>query len=217
MKKAKLLIALLVLLGAASVAEAQIVVSSTTASTYREKTLSGREKGLVIRPEVELGKGPQINMLFGINGTIVYQFNPYFAIGGGIGYDYQKNIYDKVESNASWMPIFFNARAYFCDRKWSPFFDVKIGYNIPVKEGVMKEDYGYRVHTTIENIQGFSIGGTLGVQYKGFDIGVTGHALNYLHIYENISQDGSEHNTSTESWLSFAVTLSVAYNFQFNK
>ena len=55
MKKARIIIVILVLLGAASLAEAQIVVSQTTASTTRFHEKSGREKGVVIRPEGSVG------------------------------------------------------------------------------------------------------------------------------------------------------------------
>lgn len=205
MKKTKLLIALLVLLGAASLAEAQIVVSSTNASTTRIVPRSGREKGFVIRPEIEAGWGIyELPLLVGITGTASYQINPYFAFGGGLGYEYDYVFYDEMSPYPSWMPIFVNARAYFCDRKWSPFLDLKIGYNIPITKGL--DDYGER-DWSLETY-GFTIGGTIGVQYKCFDYGITGRTLKVFRDNDYFPNDDMNLGS---------VTISVAYNFQFKK
>ena len=191
MKHTIIIMAMLMLLGAASLAEAQIVVSSTTASTIREK--SGREKGLVIRPDLGAGWGVAYGpLLVEINGTIAYQLNPYLAIGVGLGYDYDRY----GDNNLSFLPVFVNARAYFCDRKWSPFLDLKIRYVTNINK-VETYQYGYLSETYVK---GLSYGGTLGVQYNNFDFGVSGY---FLDVHKDMS-----------GW---AFTINVGYNFQLKK
>lgn len=152
MKKARNIIVLLMLLGAASLAEAQIVISQTTVSTTRVYEKSGREKGFLIRPEAAAGVGFGVGMMYDLNCSFGYQFNPYFSIGGGTGIN--------SIGPLAIFPFYVNARAYFCDRLWSPFFDVKVGL------------------TTVE---GFRLNGTLGMQYKNFDFGCTVGMFNLPH------------------------------------
>lgn len=206
MKKIKIIIFVLVLLVTASLAKAQIVVSSTTASTTqikKEHIKSERVKGLVIRPEVDLGFGiMQDLLLLGFNGTVDYQFNPYFAIGGGLGFYYDHDFYHTYLSRPTWVPIFINMRAYFCDRKWSPFIDLKIGSNIPITKGIWQ--YTLKIH-------GFTLGGTIGIQYKGFDMGFTYQRAKMLEIAE------FQHEIFQHERREDLFTINVAYNFQFGK
>lgn len=187
MKNARIIMAMLVLLGAASMAEAQIVVSSTTASTTREVTRSGRE-GWAIRPAVEIGLPS-----FGISGTVCYHFNPYFSIGGGLGCFV---VYDN-SSRPSSLPIFANARVYFMDRKWSPFLDLMFGYMIPLKSVEYVDTYG----TMTLSYHGLCLGSTLGVQVKGFDFGID---VKWRRFGDYLNLNGY-------------LGVSVAYNFQFKK
>ena len=213
MKYTKVIIALLVLLSTASLAEAQVVVSQTTASTARVHEKSGREKGWVIRPEFESGWGLNSGpLLVGINGTMAYQINPYFAFGGGLRYDYDIK-YD--QTNASWMPIFANARAYFCDRKWSPFFDIIAGFNIPIIKGA--RSYGPDIAT--EKAIGFTTGGTIGVQFKGFDLGFSGCIINVSRFSKGYHLVGGieEYSYYEYNNIDMSYTISIAYNFQLSK
>ena len=150
--------ALLVLLGAASLAEAQIVVSSTTASTVtiKEKEKSGREKGLAIRPEIGIGTG-MLDLEMACFGTVAYQFNPIIAVGGGAGLEYGFDL------SRTTLPIYANARVYFCDRKWSPFLDLNLLYSIPISQNS-------------EFAAGFGWNGMIGVQFRKFDTGVMLHS-----------------------------------------
>lgn len=209
MKHARIIMAMLVLLGAASLAEAQIVVSSTTASTVRPK--SGREKGLVVRPELEFGHG-YVNESHavggvGIRGTVAYQINPYFAFGGGLGYLYDFPASDYVISTSQVLPIFANARAYFIDRKWSPFFDLQLGYLIPLS----KQSQSMTYHTEIKYAQGLYLQPTLGVQFKGFDFGIFGSLFTVYY-----RQEGDNHHYEDHYQIG-TIGVSVAYNFQLKK
>lgn len=167
MKKVRIIMAMLVLLGAAPLAEAQIMVSSTTASTQRIYEKSGREKGWVIRPELTMGYTFHYGFSSIINATFAYQFNPYYTIGAGAGV----NIFPR--SNLVAIPVFLDFRAYFRDRKWSPFVDLKVGFQLPINEH-QRRDYWYNGYDLYTNrISGFLLQSTFGMQYKNFDFGIS--------------------------------------------
>ena len=214
MKKARIIMALLVLLGAAPLAEAQIVVSQTTASTTRISEKSGREKGWVIRPEVEFG-GFEDHFYgdIGISGTAAYQLNSYFALGGGLGYNLFNIFHNDPDltSRAQVIPVFANVRAFFIDRKWSPFFDLKLGYSIPLSSKIQTYTSSYETST----IRGWYIGPTLGVQIKGFDFGIFAKIYNSYYEWEYESYYSYYHHSEHCPAVSFGVF--VAYNFQLKK
>lgn len=215
MKTTRLLITVL-LLGMASLAEAQIVVSSTTASTTHvraEKPKSERTRDLVIRPAIDLGVGVWEFPFVGVSGTIAYQFNPHYSIGGGFGFN--SNFY--YEGPMTWIPLRANARVYFCDRKWSPFLELLAGYNIPINKGVYRWDEGRVIETlTIEKL---TAGFILGLQYKGFDFGVS---VNYMngHMVEESHYNNEPwiHDYYNENNKSYAYgTVFFGYNFPLTK
>lgn len=205
--------AMLVLLGAASLAKAQIVVSQTTVSTTRVYEKSGREKGFVIRPELGTGFSIMYKGGFMVEPTLtgVYQFNPYFSIGAGFGVTHIMN----DNSGMTAIPVYANLRAYFCDRKWSPFFDLKVGFNFPVKE-YQKTDYYYGGSYSIDgvSVEGSMIQGTLGMQYKHFDFGFTYGMFNHYDKYYHYDNYGQLEYSDFHSTFGIKLLLSVAYNFQ---
>jgi len=204
---------LLVLLGAASLAEAQIVVSSTNASTTRTYEKSGRVKGLVIRPEIlaTQDSDPPSGNLINIHAIVAYQFNPYFSIGGGLGIDIlfcSSNHYKDFTLTS--IPLYANAKAYFLDRKFSPYFDLKVGYHIPISEGSTYN--GINSHYNIDRMEGILTYGTLGVEYRHFDLGFTLGRYFVLYDYYDI---GSDTLIGTGDYDHIIFLLSLAYNFQF--
>ena len=228
MKLTRLIIALVLLFGMTTFAEAQIVVTSTTASTThvkKERPKSGREKGWVIRPEIEPGMGFREEGSLGLRGVACYQFNPYWSIGGGLGYFidfyYRKEYGYTYDSRPSSIPVFANARVYFIDRKWSPFFDFKIGYMIPLMSGVERYEQhfyeGWYRSTHTDTMRADLFSPTLGVQFKGFDFGINATWLNVYHTEEH--QWHSDFNNDINTYdnnSSFAyIGLTIAYNFQF--
>ncbi|MBR7022316.1 MAG: hypothetical protein IKI09_02435 [Bacteroidales bacterium] len=117
MKKTRLLILTLAIIASASVSMAQTLVTSTQASTTVILPKSDRVKGLVIRPEV--GVGTELpDIILGANGIVAYQFNPYIAVGGGVGLE----VFGDV-----WTSWFGNFRVYFSDTYVSPYIDLKLG------------------------------------------------------------------------------------------
>lgn len=212
MKRVRIIMVMLVLLGVASLAEAQIVVSQTTVSTTRVYEKSGREKGWVIRPELGFGFHISNHGGFMIDPTItgVYQFSPYFSIGAGSGITYLNCIYDAMIS----IPIYANLRVYFCDRKWSPFFNLNVGWNFDSKEYYVKE-YDFQDSYDVEraSAHGIVLQGELGIQYKSFDFGFTFGIFNYAHQFSIYSHGQSEYYDYYTS-KDFKLLLNFAYNFQ---
>ena len=92
------------------------------------------------------------------------------------------------------LPIYANARLYFCDRKLSPFLDLKVGYQIPVVESNV-------LYAAQEALEGLFAIAMLGAQYKNIDFGV---ALAYFNAI------GYDQSLET-------ILVSFAYNFQFKK
>jgi hypothetical protein len=65
---------------------------------------------------------------FSINVVNGYQFNPFFALGLGVGADISK---DKVYD----IPVTADARLYMKRRKSAPFFSLGLGYNLRIQQG----------------------------------------------------------------------------------
>ncbi|MCM1176222.1 MAG: hypothetical protein NC308_01660 [Clostridium sp.] len=107
-----------------------------------------------------------------------YNFNPYFFLGGGIGfyhteyYDYYWNLhritYYSIEYNA--FRCFADARGYLLDRKVTPYIGCRIGMEVNGIEGVLAYASGsLGVRWIIKNGLGlnFSIDGETGAEYCG--------------------------------------------------
>lgn len=248
--------AMLVLLGAAPLAKAQIVISSTTASTTHtkaEKTKSGRDKGWVIRPELGIGGyGFTFNYhVMGLTGTFEYQFNPYIAIGfgaglnwysdfsveitdfHGIGYSYGNHYLsldtcDRSNGGLVSIPLYANLRGYFCDRKLSPYYNLKIGYSAPLVKGTFigtssEQNYSatYEGDVCLKGIYG-SLG--LGLQYKSLDFGVSldWHFFEQgtCKIHEKVYYQGQWFEEDSPFFWKRGkakLALKVAYNIPFKK
>ena len=226
MKKIKILFTVLMLFAFVYKAEAQIVVTSTTASTEKTpKTKSIRQKGLVVRPEIGIGlnleKGMQLNIL----GIANYQFNPYISLGGGTGLSYN-NFDEDFGQHFFSIPIYANIRGYFCDRKWSPYYDIKLGFNGTINQ----KDYYYESEInkyTEINLTGFYADFGLGMQYKNYDFGIELYLypVNYDRFYNHFNYDYAtnisyyvwEFERSEKRFDCFSVCLKFAYNFQIQK
>lgn len=230
MKKIKILFTVLMLFAFVYKAEAQIVVTSTTASTEKTpKTKSIRQKGLVVRPEIGIGlnleKGMQLNIL----GIANYQFNPYISLGGGTGLSYN-NFDEDFGQHFFSIPIYANIRGYFCDRKWSPYYDIKLGFNGTINQkdyyeyqefDNYYESYNKYKYTEI-NLTGFYADFGLGMQYKNYDFGIELYLypVNYDRFYyQDVNFGFSEwiFAESVKEFDLFSVCLKFAYNFQIQK
>lgn len=220
MKFIKLLLPAILLFAFVCTTEAQIVVTSTSASTEKTpKTKSIRQKGLVVRPEIGIGLNTawetmQLNIL----GIANYQFNPYISLGGGTGLS--SNNFDKKFGQLFFsIPIYANIRGYFCNRKWSPYYDIKLGFNGTINQ----KDYIYydnKKYTDI-NVTGFYADFGLGMQYKNYDFGIELYLypLNYDHFYNKSYFATYEwiFSGSEKEFDYFSFGLKFAYNFQIKK
>lgn len=198
MKKTLLII---FILGLSSIAEAQIIVNSTQASTIREK--SSRQKGLILRPEIGVGillddpNGYYSNFI----GNIGYQFNPYITLGGGLGIHFMEN--------SSTIPFYFDVKGYFSNRVWSPYYNIKLGYSVNLLQ-------------SNDSYDDFKLGGGiyyavgLGMNYKNFDFGIeisfmSGESVyhdNYYNYYDNYNYE--------YDYMFSSLKLTFGYNFPLN-
>ena len=208
MKTARLLLVLLALFGLTSLSDAQ------------EVSKSGREKGLVVRPEFgvgvgSLGKSDNYYALY-LQGSVDYQFNPYFNAGVGAGFSTNNWCLGGIgKDKVMALPVYANLRAYLCDKKVSPFFDLKMGYNIPLNEGRIREEYNPPLHLwndyylKIDGLYGLL---SFGLQAGGIDFGISmGWAQG---VSREINQD-PYYNVKEHSNLYFTTAFSIAYNIQF--
>jgi hypothetical protein len=156
----------------------------------------------------------QLNIL----GIANYQFNPYISLGGGTGLSY--NNFDKDFGQHFFsIPIYANIRGYFCDRKWSPYYDIKLGFNgtINQKDSYIENDASNK-YTDI-NLTGFYADFGLGMQYKNYDFGIELYLypVNYNRFYYDCTTSLWEFERSEKEFDCFSVCLKFAYNFQIQK
>lgn len=66
--------------------------------------------------------------------SATYQLNPYFSVGGGIGYEYEGTIQNistpsntYVRFGGSYIPIFFDLKWYMFKSRITPFVQIKTG------------------------------------------------------------------------------------------
>lgn len=52
-----------------------------------------------------------------------HQFNPYFAIGGGVGVDIYNDLY---------LPLYLDVRGYLTQKATSPYYALNVGYALPL-------------------------------------------------------------------------------------
>ena len=207
MKTARLLLVLLALFGFTSLSDAQ------------EVSKSGREKGFVIRPEIGINSGwvGKSDQLFGyfLQGSVDYQFNSYFEAGIGTGFHHYKWHFSGEREKVGSVPVYANIRAYLCNTMVSPFFDFKIGYNIPHKEGCIQDEYKSPLnlwHNSDLKIEGLYGMLSFGLQAGGMDVGIsTGWVQGMAHSTDqNQNNDVKDHT----NWY-FMTAFSIAYNFHF--
>ncbi|MBR4836901.1 MAG: hypothetical protein IK004_00500 [Bacteroidales bacterium] len=207
MKTARLLLVLLALFGVTTLSNAQGV------------SKSGREKGLIIRPEIgvgmgSLGKSDHYYALY-LQGSVDYQFNPYFNAGVGAGFSTNNWCLGGIgKDKVMALPVYANLRAYLCDKKVSPFFDLKMGYNIPLNEGRIREEYNPPLH--LWNDSYFKIKGlygmlSFGLQAGGMDVGIS---MGWVQGVSREMDQNMNYNVKEHSNSYFMTAFSIAYNFQ---
>ncbi|MDD4848413.1 MAG: hypothetical protein PHR53_06605 [Bacteroidales bacterium] len=218
MKRITLII--IVLLSFVQFSKAQIIVTSTSASTQKVKKervkkewpKSNRVKGWVLRPELELGYDffdgdfsvdPYLN--------IGYQLNPYITLGIGGGWNRSSS--DITGDGFNVFPVYADIRGYFCNRKASPYLNLKIGYAIGKKSFYNNTDYFEDYDYITEDVQtGFYLGVGCGLNWKNFDFGISIPIVWTRSNYHESYYDYYDYYTLRGARVS--LLLHVAYNFQ---
>lgn len=184
--------------------------------SFTTKSNSVRQKGLVIRPEIGIGVSDERRLYCNALCNVLYQFNPYISLGGGTGLNFSRG----NELSLFSVPIYANVRGYFCNRKWSPYYDIKLGYNITGN----KVDFEETNNSRYDNwrYRGFYADFGFGLQYKNYDFGieVNLYKLKYdeykYNYWESVlSYQWEFERKRSEILISFC--LKFAYNFQVTK
>src|SRR5574344_1060599 len=230
MKYKKIFIAVLLLVSFVFVSEAQIIVTSTNAKSKIIKVTSDRKKGLAIRPELGVGVVdyfnnvryfPDLSVTSNLLCGLIYQFNPYISMGVVTGVNYT------TFGNLTTIPIFANIRGYFCNRKWSPYYDIKLGYNFTPNSYSARYNDAHKYGSSYGHVlkyyklTGFYSSFGLGLQYKNFDFGLEVHLVTEQYILESYPwRDFAADMLSIDRYKKITLGtlgLKVAYNFQLKK
>lgn len=107
---------------------------TTSFGNNNNKGLVNGFKG-VFEPTYQFGVGEYGLDRFKVNLIGGYQFNPYVSIGVGSGLRYYFN-----NSNAL-VPLIFDLKINFIDRKVSPYFSISAGYNFDAFKSFGKKGY----------------------------------------------------------------------------
>jgi len=193
---------------------------------------SGRRMSFVIRPESTVGYGfKSESLLIKPTLTLGCQFNPYFFLGVGSGWNYIPD--------SGWgkqlmsLPIYGNLRAYLGDKVCTPFFDLKVGYNYPLKEYQRyyerPDEYG-NYYENLISLKGLDANITFGLEIKHFDIGFTASAYTFQRCEHSFYYD-MDYNYQTHTYTpttlhddyfyynkwDWSLSLYFAYNIQIRK
>ena len=130
------------------------VVSSENEKAKPIRSINRGYKGFV-----DIGSGFSVNdgqnSVFSFHTSHGYQFNPYFYLGGGLGLDF----YAYPDIIELWLPIFLDFRVDFLDKRFTPYFDLKLGSYLNPSFGV-----SYMVGKKVA--LNFGVGYTMSVLYN---------------------------------------------------
>lgn len=129
--------------------------------------------------EKHLGKGVCVS----ISTSHGWMFNPYVFLGGGFGCEYHF-ANDYLDSGPFFIPLFFDFRSNFINKRHTPFFDVKIGYSIQGKSGgdlngsfYFNPSLGYSFGIKPRSCVNLSVGYTL----QMVNLEITEYEYNYFY------------------------------------
>ena len=215
------------------------IISEDVTLHYNEKTQSEteinktpstkslRKKGWVLRPEIGAGilllddysYNQYSNLscfVFKIN--TVYQFNPFFSLGVGVGVN--------MESlSMISMPLYVNQRVYLNNKKTSMFLGLKFGYSVNVKSYILySQDYygsNYYIHNYDERkCNGLFGAFEIGLEYKHSSYGLSLGLQQYYDHYEssyydqdiNINLNSNYSIDSNQGYILFKYGYSIFFN-----
>lgn len=137
---------------------------------------------------------------FEISTTHGYQVNPYFFLGGGVGFHFMQSYetkgmeiaLDKRDSKVS-IPLFADFRGTFSKRKFAPFADLKLGYFVTNNDGFYGNiSAGCRMTVKGNQAVSLSIGYTYEkLEFETFDRFTNpGHNMNYTRDPRKLDCEG---------------------------
>lgn len=118
-----------------------IATFSLLTAKAQENTFGGGYRGFA-DVGYTIGVGDYDFGRFEISSMHGYQVNPFFFVGGGVGFHFMSSYetkgmdipLDKRDSKVS-IPIFADFRGTFSKRKFAPFVDLKLGYFVTNHDG----------------------------------------------------------------------------------
>lgn len=137
---------------------------------------------------------------FEISTTHGYQVNPYFFVGGGVGFHFMSSYetkdmeipLDKRDSKVS-IPLFTDFRGTFSKGKFAPFVDLKLGYFVTNNDGFYCNlSAGCRM--ALKGKQGITL--SIGYTYEKLEFQTferftsPGHDMNYSRSDRQLACDG---------------------------
>lgn len=136
---------------------------------------------------------------FEISTTHGYQVNPYFFVGGGVGFHFMSECkygdpeipLDLRKSKIS-IPLFADFRGTFTKRKFAPFVDLKLGYFVTNNDGFYGNiSAGCRMLTKGSQAVSLSIGYTYEkLEFETFDRFTGSTSMNYIRSPRKLDCEG---------------------------
>lgn len=186
---------------------AVIVCLSTTLAFAQDNTFGGGYRGFADLGYT-IGVGDYEFGRFEIGTTHGYQVNPYFFVGGGVGFHFMGSYetpgmeyaLDKRKSKVS-IPLFADFRGTFSKKKFAPFVDLKLGYFVTNNDGFYGNiSAGCRMALKGKQGISLSVGYTYEkLEFETFDRFTGSSSMNYTRSPRKLDCEG--------------VSLKLAYEF----
>lgn len=184
-----------------------VIFSCGVVSNAQDNTFGGGYRGFADLGYT-IGVGDYEFNRFEISTTHGYQVNPYFFVGGGVGFHFMNSYetpgmqyaLDKRDSKVS-IPLFADFRGTFSKRKFAPFVDLKLGYFVTNNDGF----YG--------NISAGCRMALKGKQGISLSIGYTYEKLEYQIFDRFISSSNMNYTRKSRKYDSEGVSIKLAYEF----
>ncbi len=136
---------------------------------------------------------------FEVSTTQGYQFNPYFFVGGGVGFHFMQSYetagmeiaLDKRDAKVS-IPLFADLRGTFSKRKFAPFIDLKAGYFLTNNDGLYGNiSVGCRMTVKRKQAVSLSVGYTYEkLEFETFDRFMNSTSMNYTRSSRKLDCEG---------------------------
>lgn len=152
---------------------------------------SGRDDGFLIRPQLSfstLSENYSNSFMAEAQCTFAYQLGPRMSIGCGTGFlGSSVVVWGKPDHILFSIPIFLDVRYYILDRLWSPYLELRGGFNLKLNESyydLKSEFQNCTYYDVFQYFKGSMMDFSVGVQYKNIDCGLSLKNVTMVH-YED--------------------------------